>query len=550
MPRERMRTARWGVGASAWILGMIAVRPLAGSDPTLIIAQTVIELSPGGLATWTIDTFGKLAQPLVVSSVAAGIIAAGVIAGYVVSSVMDVDPGDRRLEIVVAVSVLTVTAVGFYAATEALTPRWALATGLALLAPAVVWLAGASPERPVGRRRVLRQFGAGAGTLLAGGTLARIVGQRESAGIQPGTDLDPVGSDSNGRDETVTTARDDRTARPDPDEKTGVGTTTPAATPTVGADGLIARRQTAGVVVSRSNAEGSFGFDFEGMPSRVGNAADHYVVDKNVSPVEVDTEYWSLSISGTVEDEQTYSLQDLNDHPQARELTVTMVCISNSVGGDLISTTDWVGVPMRALLEDAGVTDAARDVVTRADDGYTEALPWEVIRDREDILIAIGMDGQTLPREHGFPARLLIPGRYGMKSTKWVTEIEPVDRDYTGYWERRGWDEEAVVGTFSYIRAVQRRYDRVAIGGIAYAGLRGIDRVEVSVDGGETWADATLEAPPSPYAWRRWRRVVERPDSGPIDIETRATDGEGNRQPNEPYRTTPGGYWHNVTVSL
>ena len=351
------------------------------------------------------------------------------------------------------------------------------------------------------------------------------------SGPQPGQDLDPVA------------------------EKTETGTTTPAPTPsTPAADSnvLTSRREKGPVVVSAAETDADFGFDFAGMPARVERAADHYVVDKTISTPRVNADEWTLSVTGVVEEERELAFEELVEHDDARELTVTTACISNVVGGRLISTVDWWAIPVRTLLEEAGVADEAVDVVTRAADGYSEALPWSVVRDREDVVLAVGMDGGTLPRNHGFPARLLVPGRYGMKSTKWVNELRAKPSEHDAYWEKRGWDEEAVVNTLSYARAVQRRGDRVAVGGVAYAGLRGIDRVEVSVDGGDTWGVADLEDPPSDLAWRRWRRVVERPDSGPMDVVVRATDGNGTRQTSERTGPHPGGStgWHRVTVSL
>ncbi|MFW5917983.1 MAG: molybdopterin-dependent oxidoreductase [Haloferacaceae archaeon] len=535
MSQPRATVGRWTAGALAWVLGMIVARPLLGSDPTLVVAQTVIETSPGWFTTWAIDTFGKLAQPLLVATVGLGIVVAGALGGWLRSSLEHAPETTRQLSIAAGIGVVALTAGGFYLAADGLSLWWVLASGLALAPPGVVWLLASGTDRPVGRRRALEHMGAGAGAVLAGGAIARVLGTQETGGAGPGSDLDAVGTDAENGGST--------------DEKRDGGTTTPATTPS-GPEPTTGRRETDGVVVSVAETDDAFDFGFEGMPAAVGGIEEHYVVDKNVSTVEVNSDDWSLAIEGEVEERRSFSLEDLEDHPDAREQTVTMSCISNEVGGDLISTTTWVGVPLRSLLEEAGVKESTFDVVTHAEDGYTEALPWDVIRDREDILMAVGMDGQTLPRDHGFPARLLIPGRYGMKSTKWVTKVEPTERDHTSYWERRGWDEEAVVGTFSYIRAVQRRGDRVAVGGIAHAGIRGIDRVEVSVDGGESWVDATLEDPPSPDAWRRWRHEVDRPDTGPIDVQTRATDGEGTRQPNEEYNADPDGHWHSVTVSL
>jgi DMSO/TMAO reductase YedYZ molybdopterin-dependent catalytic subunit len=339
-------------------------------------------------------------------------------------------------------------------------------------------------------------------------------------------------------------------------EKREQGTTTPdsgeTATPSADQGAVDTRRESAGVVVSVADTDADFGYDFAGMPVPVGTAEDHYVVDKAVSNPNVDAGRWSLSVRGAVQDSRELSLSDLVSHPEARDMTVTTVCISNEVGGDLISTAEWRAVPVRALLAEAGVAGAAVDVVTTAADGYSEAVPWDLVDGREDVVLAVGMDDRTLPTEHGFPARLLVPGRYGMKSTKWVETVEVSASEHDAYWEARGWDEEAVVNTLSYVRAVQRRGGRVAVGGVAYGGRRGVDRVEVSLDGGETWTDADLEAPPSEHAWRRFRAVLERPDSGPKDVVVRATDGSGNRQTREQTGPHPGGStgWHGVTVSL
>jgi len=530
MARRRSRLFVPTGGAIAWILGMMAVGPLVGGDPVQVAAQTVIEAAPGPVATWAIETFGSYAQPLLMIGVSAGIVAAGAGFGLLTARV---DPGPRRrlqVAYAVALALVLTTGGGFYVAGGGISTRWMLATILSIVPPGVVWWAAAGARtRPLGRRRALRQMGLAGGTVVAGGTVARLLaGSAPREGVQPGEALDPV------------------------EEKTETGTTTPTPTATSGRDDVETRSETEGVVVSSSGSDEAFGFDFEGMPALVGSAADHYVVDKNVSPPRVDTDAWSLSIEGAVEDGREYTFEELRTHPDRREMTVTMVCISNTVGGNLIGTTDWVAIPVRTLLEDAGVTEAAVDVVTRAADGYSEAIPWSVVREREDIVLAVGMDGKTLPAEHGFPARLLIPGRYGMKSTKWVTDFELATEDHEAYWEQRGWDEEAVVNTLSYVRAVQRRGDRVAIGGIAYAGVRGIERVEVSVDGGSTWADATLEDPVSPHARRRWRYVLERSDSGPLDVFVRATDGEGERQTSSRSPPHPGGStgWHSVTVSL
>ncbi|WP_181684715.1 molybdopterin-dependent oxidoreductase [Halorhabdus salina] len=529
MARSRTTALFWGAGALAWVLGMVAARPLVGGDPTLVVAQTVIEAAPGSIATWAIETFGKYAQWLLVVGVSLGIVGAGGAIGIAL------DRGGfnirRRVQAAyaIALGVFAITASGFYVAGDGISSRWLLATVLAVVPPGAVWWAQVGPRGPVGRRRAMRRMSGAAGTVLAGGVLARVLGESRSVGgVQPDTELDPV------------------------DEKTETGTTTPAPTGTPGKETLESRSETDGIVVTRANSDDAFGFDFEGMPDRVGTAQDHYVVDKNISAPTVNTQQWELTIDGAVMDRRTLSYDELREHPAARELTLTMVCISNTVGGDLISTTDWTGIPIKTLLEETGVQTDAIDIVTHAADGYSEALPWSVVSDREDIFLAFGMDGKTLPRSHGFPARLLIPGRYGMKSTKWVTDIEVSTADHEAYWEQRGWDERAVINTLSYIRAIQRRGEQIAVGGVAYAGIRGIERVEVSLDDGKTWADATLEAAPSPYAWHRWRYEFTQPNAEALNVRVRATDSEGNRQRGVRSNPHPGGSTgrHSVTLSL
>ncbi|WP_135663130.1 molybdopterin-dependent oxidoreductase [Halorhabdus rudnickae] len=530
MTGQRSRLFVWTGGAVAWVLGMVAAGPLIGGDPVQVAAQTVIEAAPGPVATWAIDTFGSYAQPLLMVGVSAGIVAAGTGTGFLLARI-DPEPRRRlRVAYALALTLVVTTGSGFYVAGGGISTRWLLATMLAVVPPGVVWWAVAGTRaRTVGRRRALQRMGLAGGTIVAGGAIAQFLGGASSReGVQPGEPLDPVA------------------------EKTETGTTTPTATPRNGQDTLESRSETDSVVVSSSASDEEFGFDFEGMPALIGSAADHYVVDKNVSPPKVSVDEWSLSIDGATEQHREFTFEELRTHPDRREMTVTMACISNSVGGNLIGTTDWIAVPVRTLLAEAGVTDDAVDVVTHAEDGYSEAIPWSVLSEREDIVLAVGMDGSTLPAEHGFPARLLIPGRYGMKSTKWVTGFELATEEHEAYWEQRGWDEEAVINTLSYVRAIQRRGDRIAIGGIADAGVRGIDRVEVSVDGGSTWTDATLEEPVSPHARRRWRYVLERSDSGPLDVVVRATDGEGERQTSSRSPPHPGGStgWHSVTVSL
>lgn len=533
MDRRERVVAGWAATAVVWLVGILAAAPLVGGHPLAVAAQVVIEASPGAVATVAIETLGTAAQPALMAAIAVAAVAAAAGIAAVAEGYGTTRTQDRYLVGSISLVVVVLTAAGFRAAADGVFWRWTTATILALAPPGLLRVVGGDRRPSVGRRRTLRNLGGALGLAAGGAVAARSLGRPATSGSgpRPGESLDAVAEKREG----TTTPDSGRTGTPPADR-----------------DALDSRSTTENVIVSVADSEESFGYDFAGMPAAVGTAADHYVVDKNVSNPSVDAERWSLSVRGAVRESYELSFSEVVAHPEARDMTVTTACISNPVGGDLLSTVEWRAVPVRALLSDAGVPDAAVDVVTRAADGYTEAIPWDVVAEREDIVLAVGMDGRTLPKAHGFPARLLIPGRYGMKSTKWVETIEVSAGDHESYWEARGWDEEAVVNTLSYVRGVQRRGDRVAVGGVAYGGRRGIDGVEVSLDGGDTWTDADLEAPPSPHAWRRFRHVAEAPDSGPKDVVVRATDGRGTLQTSEETGAHPGGStgWHSVSVSL
>jgi len=551
MTGRTKRAAVGGAAAAFWLAGATAAAPLSGGHPLFGLAQAVIDTSPGWLATFVIETFGKLAQPLLVAGMGATVLAFGATLGAVwdrLPPAAGVWPA--------AAGLLVATAGTYVLAGVTSLPTLGVATVLAA-APAVAFLALATRRLgepsggqavPTGRRPVLQ----GVGVALAGaagvGAVARTVGPQE------GTDETEPLPDNTDTPEAAGSSAD----TPGPATATAKrqqGTTVAATvTPTPTATPDVLREERVGeITITEVEGAGQFGFDFTGMPLAVTPMDGHYVIDKNVDDPEIDASRWTLSVGGpAAEDSFELSFDDLTGHEESRDQVVTMVCISNLVGEGLISTGRWRGVPLASLVERAGPTDEAVDIVTEAADGYTEGIPWEYVRDHPEVLLAYGLDGQTLSTEHGAPARLLIPGRYGMKSTKWVTGIEISDADHEGYWDERGWDEEAVVNTLSYIRAAQRRGDRVAVGGVAYAGLDGVSAVEVSLDGGETWTEADLEDPPGEYAWRRWRHVVER-QPGALDVVTRTIDGTGTRQTGEETPPHEGGGatgWHRESFEL
>jgi DMSO/TMAO reductase YedYZ molybdopterin-dependent catalytic subunit len=262
-----------------------------------------------------------------------------------------------------------------------------------------------------------------------------------------------------------------------------------------------------------------------------------YVVDEEIIDPDVDPQTWRLSVGGIVDRPFEMTYPQLLATPAVEQYT-TLECISNPVGGDLISNAKWTGIRLRDLLGRAGVRPGAIEVVSRSIGGYSDSIPIEDAM-RPDTLVAIGMNGQTLPRAHGFPARLIAPGYYGMKQPKWLIGIEVVDRPYRGYWEARGWVKAAVVKTMSRIDTVARAAGGWAVAGVAFAGDRGISKVEVSLDGGTTWREAMLESAISNETWRRWRLPFDR--STATVVVVRAVDADGVVQTSSPVEPHPSG---------
>lgn len=260
-----------------------------------------------------------------------------------------------------------------------------------------------------------------------------------------------------------------------------------------------------------------------------------YLVSKNVfRDPEVNPATWRLEITGAVGRPLTFTYDQIKALPAANQY-LTLQCISNPVGGDLIGNADWRGVPLASLLQRAEVHPSAVDVIFRAADDYSDSIPIAKAM-APGTMLAYEMNGQVLPKGHGFPARLLIPDIYGMKNVKWVTRIEVVEYDYRGYWQERGWSDVAIMNTTSRIEVPRNRSVLLpgpnSIGGIAVAGQRGIKQVEVSPDGGQTWTPAILKPPLGPYTWVLWLYDWEVPPRpGQLSrILVKATDGAGEVQ--------------------
>lgn len=269
-----------------------------------------------------------------------------------------------------------------------------------------------------------------------------------------------------------------------------------------------------------------------GTRPEITSNADFYRIDINTSPPRVDATSWTLPLAGLVDRPLELTLEQVLERPAVTQV-VTMQCISNPIGGDLTSTSRWTGIQFRELLEEAGVQGDAREVFIESADGFYESVALEVALDPR-VLLVYAMNGVPLPVEHGFPLRIYIPNRYGMKQPKWIINMEVIGEEGPGYWVDRGWSEEALVRTTSVVDAVAADHidpdtGTVPVGGIAWAGDQGISRVEVQVDDGP-WAEAHLRIPPvSPLTWVQWR--YDWPfQEGDHEFSVRAYNSSGNLQ--------------------
>ena len=262
-----------------------------------------------------------------------------------------------------------------------------------------------------------------------------------------------------------------------------------------------------------------------------------YVVNEELLYPDIDPDTWSLEVGGMVERPYRLSYRELTAMPAVEQFQ-TLECISNEIGGDLISTAKWTGIALADLLDRAGVKDGAVEVVSHSVDEFADSMPLATAM-RRTTLVAVGMNDRVLPREHGFPARMLIPGYYGMKMPKWLGRIEVVDHHVAGFWEQRLWDGDTVktMSRIDTLRGGQSLHGTATVAGVAFAGGRGISRVEVSTDGGATWSAATLKPALSPLTWRLWR--FEFRPAGETELMVRATDGTGAVQTG---RVTPPEY--------
>ncbi|GAA3711919.1 molybdopterin-dependent oxidoreductase [Zhihengliuella alba] len=294
----------------------------------------------------------------------------------------------------------------------------------------------------------------------------------------------------------------------------------------------------------------------DGMPPFTTPNGEFYRIDTALAVPRVNPADWRLRITGLVEREIEMSFDELLAEDLV-EADVTLTCVSNPVGGDLAGNARWLGVPVRRLLERAGVDPSADMVLSRSVDGFTAGTPLSALTDERNSLLAVGMNGEPLPEIHGFPVRMVVPGLYGyVSATKWLEELK-VTRfaDDNAYWTDRGWSAEGPIKLASRVD-VPRSFanvpaGQVMIGGTAWAQQRGISRVEVSIDGGE-WQPAELAADANEDTWRQWSFAWEGATPGRHEVSVRATDGDGVLQTSDRADPVPNGAsgWHRIQFTV
>lgn len=287
-----------------------------------------------------------------------------------------------------------------------------------------------------------------------------------------------------------------------------------------------------------------------------------YTVTKNVVDPDINQDLWQLEIGGHVDNGISLSFDDLKQFEQVDQET-TLMCISNRIGAGLFSNARWRGIRLRDVLDSAGVRDGAHDVMFTGADAYRDSIPIGKALD-DTTLVIYEINGEPLPRVHGYPVRVLAPGMYGEKSVKWVTRIDVATEDVQGFYEQQGWGPNFIPytrsdifrprtvlrsGTFSF-RQQFPPSQPIEIRGRAFAADRGIRSVEISTDNGESWQPAEIYYPGTRLTWALWRHSWTPPAAGEYVITSRAVDGNGDPQTQEVRGIVPQGAsgYHKVTM--
>jgi DMSO/TMAO reductase YedYZ molybdopterin-dependent catalytic subunit len=491
------------VAAAVGVAHLVAGIVSPASSPFMAVGDGAVRLSPDWLVTFAESAFGTADKVVLFAGMAVVIVL--VAAGAGLAGRRDVRRGVR---VVVALGVLGLAAVLLsptFGLLDLLAPVAALVTAPAVLRRLHA-LAVDAPADPSRRKLLRASVAVGAGAAGAAG-----IGQLLAGGPPTGT--------GDSRAAVTRALAQARIAQPAPPIPPGAD------------------------------------FVADGTPPFVTPNADFYRIDTALRVPRVSADDWSLRLHGMVDRELNLTFADVMSRPLV-ERTVTLVCVSNEVGDEYISTAVFTGIDLRALLLEAGVQPGADQVLSTSTDGWTAGTPTDVVLEPDrGALLAVGMNGEALPPEHGFPARLVVPGLYGFVSaTKWVTDIELTTfASRTGYWQPRGWAQLSPVKTQSRID-FPRRFrpvpaGRVPVAGIAWSQPDGISRVELRLDEGP-WRDAELAADLGGDTWRMWRVFV---DAAPGEhvVQVRATDTRGNTQTEQVAPPAPDGAtgWHRIAFT-
>jgi DMSO/TMAO reductase YedYZ molybdopterin-dependent catalytic subunit len=514
-----------------------------GASPYLAVGNTAIDLAPLWLKDFAVRTFGTNDKPVLLAGMAVVLTLFGVLGGLL--SRHRPWPGTALLAVLGVLGVLAVVHRPDLGQLAPLVPVAALAAAIA----AFHWLhgkaAGAAVEtaaEQAGRR--LATAPVAASPARTGPARARSAWARSARSARAGSTPPPnparrgllvaagataAGAGIAGLTGQLAGSRVDVQA-----SRRSVGAIRPAAAATAipaGAD-----------------------FAADGTPPFLTANAEFYRIDTALVVPRVRASDWSMRVHGMVDRELTVRYDDLRNR-ELVEKTVTLTCVSNEVGGPYISTANFVGVPLRDVLDQAGVHAGADQLVSHSVDGWSCGSPTEVMLDPGRALLALAMNGEPLPAEHGFPVRLVVPGLYGyVSATKWLNDLELTTFDaVTPYWARRGWARRAPVKTMSRIdrpNGFQRvPAGRTVIAGIAWAQHRGVEAVEVRLDQGP-WREATLATEVNLDTWRMWRLEVDVARGGHT-VQVRATDKIGYTQTEQRADPVPDGAtgWHTVSFS-
>ncbi|HEY6711608.1 MAG TPA: molybdopterin-dependent oxidoreductase [Rubrobacter sp.] len=561
--QSRMRAGIAGVVGAVVAFGISElVHGLYSSVPSILvsIAQRIVELTPGGLVTAGIELLGKADIPTLIVTVLIGTVAitfflgnlavshpslalagVGVLAAIATAAAL-ADP-------FVATVPTVITIVGALLAGAAVTELLLRAAGLRAAVEPTEGppLAGepGSAASPVMRSREAGSEGRMAvgrgGFLLLGGGAA--VAGLAAAGV--GRLLGGGTAESAARPKKL-----DLPEAPDKKQPAGKGEQEGAQKST----GKTVTHDT----LPQPPADASI--DVPGMPKLITPASTFYLIDTALTSPRIDVNDWTLSVKGAVDNPVEFSYKDLLGM-STREADITLSCVSNTVGGGLVSNGRWTGVLLSDVLAEAGmsrdkITTASRQLVGRSVDGFTAGFKTDIALDGRNALVAFGLNGSELPIKHGYPVRLVIPGLYGyVSATKWLTEIELTNWNFDAYWIQRTWSKEGPIKTQSRIDTISAGDNlspgKNPIGGIAWAPHRGIEKVEVSTDGGETWNTARIAKQLAEDTWRQYVYDWEaRP--GDYTIQVRATDGNGETQTASKAPPHPSGAtgYHTIYVTV